>query len=81
VLDIAKIVLFGVLLDAEKGRRVAHANLDTHFIDRLRTPFDIRWRRCSAEDCRMRLNDQQVTCEMRRRITRRCVSAATGACR
>jgi hypothetical protein len=29
----------------------------------------------------MRPNDKQVTGEMRRRITRRCVSAATGACR
>jgi len=76
-----EIVLFAFQLPAEKGRRVASPNMDTHFIDRLRTSFDIQWRRCSDEGCQMRPNDRQVTSEMRRRITRRCVSAATGACR
>jgi hypothetical protein len=36
---------------------------------------------CSAEGCRMRSNDKPVVGDMRKRITRRCVSAATGACR
>jgi hypothetical protein len=36
---------------------------------------------CAAEGCRMRSNDKPVVGDMRKRMTRRCVSAATGACR
>jgi hypothetical protein len=35
----------------------------------------------AAEGCRMRSNDKPVVGDMRKRMTRRCVSAATGACR
>jgi hypothetical protein len=36
---------------------------------------------CAAEGCRMRSNDKPVVGDMRKRMTRRCFSAATGACR
>jgi hypothetical protein len=36
---------------------------------------------CAAEGYRMRSNDKPVVGDMRKRMTRRCVSAATGACR
>jgi hypothetical protein len=36
---------------------------------------------CAAEDYRMRPNEMPVVGDMRKRMTRRCVSAATGACR
>jgi hypothetical protein len=35
---------------------------------------------CTAEGYRMRSNDKPVVGDMRKRMTRRCVSAATGAC-
>jgi hypothetical protein len=35
----------------------------------------------AAEGYRMRPNDKPAVGDMRKRMTRRCVSAATGACR
>ncbi|HXI07583.1 MAG: hypothetical protein ACRC1G_14795 [Bradyrhizobium sp.] len=76
-----KIVLFAVRLAGEKARCAAPENMDTHFIDRVLAAADIHRRRLFCGGLPMRPNGQQMTGEMRRRITRRCVSAATGACR
>jgi hypothetical protein len=64
---------------AEKSADVAVKRLDTHFIDQLGEPriFDATFRVWGR---RMRLNPKPAVGDMRKRITRRCVSAATGAC-
>jgi hypothetical protein len=64
---------------AEKGADAAMKRLDTHFIDRSGEAPDIRCNSlCSGSSHE---KSQPVVGDMRKRITRRCVSAATGACR
>jgi hypothetical protein len=69
---------------AENSRDAALQKLDTHFIDRSSRNRDILARRVSSElfpGRRMRSTSGPAVGDMRKRMTRRCVSAATGACR
>jgi hypothetical protein len=70
---------------AENSQSAALQKLDTHFIDRSRRYPDIRDSQVSPPNYfpgrRMRSNPKPAVGDMRKRLTRRCVSAATGACR
>jgi hypothetical protein len=70
---------------AENSQDAAAQKLDTHFIDRSMRRLDIRNSQVSPPNYfpgrRMRSNPKPAVGDMRKRLTRRCVSAATGACR
>jgi hypothetical protein len=70
---------------AENSQGATPQKLDTHFIDRSMRCLDIRNSQVSPPNYfpgrRMRSNPKPAVGDMRKRLTRRCVSAATGACR
>ncbi len=63
-----------------KVHGAAAANMDSHFIDRPALCPDIRRRRSCCFGFRMDVREKRMVGDMRRRMTLRCVSAATGAC-
>jgi hypothetical protein len=73
------------LRHAENSQNATPQKLDTHFIDQSSRYQDIRSSQVSPPNYspgrRMRSNPKPAVGDMRKRLTRRCVSAATGACR
>jgi hypothetical protein len=55
-------------------------NLDGHFIDERSPPSDIRDTDYALRNACMTAYETTVVSQLRKRVTRRCVSAATGAC-
>jgi hypothetical protein len=78
-------VSFRFLRHVENSKNVMPRKLDAHFIDRMTGSPDIQ--RCGFRlprlfsGPRMRRYPTAAVGDMRKRMTRRCVSAATGACR
>jgi hypothetical protein len=67
---------------AENYKRAATANMNGHFIDRFVRSSDIgRAEIVAPKVTRMRASQRQATGDVRKRMARRCFSAATGACR
>jgi hypothetical protein len=73
---------FHFLSRVKKHGRVAATNMNSHFIDGFAGSLDIR---CAdmflSKVIRMRMAQTPATGDARRRMARRCFSAATGACR
>jgi hypothetical protein len=77
-----RVAPFHFLSRVEKHGRVVAANMNGHFIDGFAGSLDIR---CAdmflSKVIRMRMAQTPATGDARRRMARRCFSAATGACR
>jgi hypothetical protein len=70
------------LSGAEKYKRVAAANMNGHFIDGFTRSSDKgRAEIVLPKVTCMRTSQKQATGDARKRMARRCFSAATGACR
>lgn len=75
-------LLFQFLSRAEKRKRVVAANMNGHFIDGVARSSDIgRAEIALPKVTRMRMAQTPATGDARKRMARRCFSAATGACR
>jgi hypothetical protein len=79
---IPRLAAFHFLSREEKHTRVATPNMKGHFIDDLAKSSDIRRADMFlSKVIRMRMAQTPATGDARRRMARRCFSAATGACR
>jgi len=69
-------------LRREKHRGAQLSNMDSHFIDQSRQSLDIRSIETApqAQSRTMRTHRQRNLDDMQACMTRRCFSAATGAC-
>jgi hypothetical protein len=77
-----RVALFQFLSRAEKRKRVVAANMNGHFIDGFARSSDIgRAEIALPKVTRMRMAQTPATGDARKRMARRCFSAATGACR
>jgi hypothetical protein len=77
-----RVAPFRFLSRAEKRRRVAAANMNSHFIDGFVRSLDIGHAEIALPKVtRMRMAQTSATVDVRKRMARRCFSAATGACR
>src|SRR4029077_21166865 len=66
----------------KKYERVAATNMNSHFIDGFAGSLDIRYAdMILSKVIRMRMAQTPATGDARKRMARRCFSAATGACR
>jgi hypothetical protein len=66
----------------EKHERVPATNMNSDFIDGFAGSLDIRWAdMVLPKVSRMRMAQTPATGDARKRMARRCFSAATGACR
>jgi hypothetical protein len=77
-----RVAPFHFLSRVEKHERVAATNMNSHFIDGFAGSLDIR---CAdmflSKVIRMKMAQTPATRDARKRMARRCFSAATGACR
>jgi hypothetical protein len=75
-----RVAPFHFLSRVEKHERVAATNMNSHFIDGFAGSLDIR---CAdmflSKVIRMRMAQTPATRDARKRMARRCFSAATGA--